>query len=245
MLTVMIPFHNEAGNVLPLLEEIHEALEGIAFEVICINDASTDATADELSEAGSVWPDTVNRLTLVARRGKSAALRVGLTAVRGHWIQLLDGDGQNDPADARRIWDELIATNPPPRLGLVAGRRTSRKDGAFKWLQSRIANGVRAFALRDGSTDTGCGFKLIRTDVFRELPYFEAMHRFLPALVRRTGWDVVERPVADRPRRHGRSKYGFIDRLAAGLFDLLGMIWLVRRGRYGIAKEWDDPRENL
>ena len=112
----------------------------------------------------------------------------------------------------------------------------------FKWLQSRVANGVRRFCLKDECTDTGCGFKLIRTSTFRELPFFDAMHRFLPALVKRAGWDVLEMPVADRKRMHGESKYGFLSRLGAGIVDLLGMIWLVRRGSYGVAAEWNDPR---
>ncbi|MEO0983526.1 MAG: glycosyltransferase family 2 protein [Pseudomonadota bacterium] len=241
-LTVLIPFYNEAGNVEPLLEEVHAALDGVAFDVVCVSDASADGTDVELAAAKARWPGTVSVLTHVRRRGKSAALYSGLRSVRGDWVQLLDGDGQNDPADARRVWDAYVAGGETGKLGLVTGRRLSRNDSRFKWLQSRVANGVRAFFLRDGTTDTGCGFKLVRTEAFRELPYFAAMHRFLPALVKRAGWDVIEEPVADRPRRHGASKYGFLGRLGAGIVDLIGMIWLVRRGGYGIPKEWNDPR---
>ncbi len=244
-LSVLIPFHNEAGNVLPVLDEVHSVLEGIAFEVIAVNDGSNDATAQELDEARSRWPHTVTVRTHVERAGKSAALFTGLRAVRGDWVQLLDGDGQNDPADTRRIWDEIIVPGPSPGLGLIAGRRTGRNDGGFKWLQSRIANGVRRFVLQDASTDTGCGFKLIRTRAFQDLPFFASMHRFLPALVKRAGWTVWELPVNDRPRRHGRSKYGFWDRLGAGLFDLVGLFWLVRRGGYGLALESGDPRLDI
>lgn len=242
-LTVLIPFHNEAGNILPVLQEVHEVLAPLAFEVIGVNDASTDTTAQELAEAAARWPDSVRVLTHVRRRGKSAALMTGLRAARGEWTQLLDGDGQNDPADTLRLWHEVIeAPATPPTLGLIAGKRNSRNDGGFKWLQARIANGIRRFALKDDATDTGCGWKLIRTQAFRELPYFASMHRFLPALVKRAGWLVIERKVNDRPRLAGRSKYGFFGRLGAGVIDLLGMMWLVRRGGQGVAAEWNDPR---
>lgn len=241
-LSVLIPFFNEEGNVLPLIEEIHTQLNGLDFEVVCVNDASTDRTETELAEAAKLWPDTIKVLNHVQRAGKSAALFTGLRDVRGIWTQLLDGDGQNDPADCRRLYDLLIAPGAPASLGLIAGRRTSRNDSGFKWIQSRVANGIRRFALRDDATDTGCGFKLLRTRAFKELPFFASMHRFLPALIKRAGWTVTEEPVADRARWHGSSKYGFLDRLFAGIFDLLGMIWLVRRGNYGIAREQKDPR---
>ena len=242
-LSVLIPFYNEEGNVLPLLEEVHATLDGLAFEVVCVNDCSGDDTGRELAEAATRWPETVKVLTHVARAGKSAALFTGLKAVTGRWTQLLDGDGQNDVNDTRRLWGELIAGQETGRLGLIAGRRNSRNDSGFKWLQSRIANGVRRFMLRDDATDTGCGWKLIRTDAFRELPYFAAMHRFLPALVKRAGWTVREELVNDRARWHGQSKYGFLGRLGAGIFDLLGMFWLIRRGGQGVALESDDPRK--
>lgn len=241
-LSVLIPFYNEEGNVLPLLEEVHAALDGINFEIVCVDDCSGDATAAELAEGLTRWPDTVTVRTHVARSGKSAALWTGLKSVRGTWTQLLDGDGQNDPADTARLWNEIIKPGPSPSLGIVAGRRTSRNDSGFKWLQSRIANGVRRFALRDDATDTGCGWKLIRTQAFRDLPFFASMHRFFPALIKRAGWDVREEPVNDRERWHGASKYGFLGRLGAGIFDLMGMFWLTRRGGYGIAREWEDPR---
>lgn len=241
-LSVLIPFYNESGNIFPLLEEVHDAMSDVAFEIICVNDCSEDATAEELAEAAARWPDTVSVFTHIARAGKSAALFTGLKAVRGTWTQLLDGDGQNDIADTKRLWPVHIGGRDTGRLGIIAGKRNSRNDSGFKWLQSRIANGVRRFVLRDDATDTGCGWKLIRTEAFRELPYFASMHRFLPALIKRAGWDVREELVNDRARWHGQSKYGFLGRLGAGVFDLLGMFWLTRRGGQGIAREWQDPR---
>nr|WP_070960725.1 glycosyltransferase family 2 protein [Hyphomonas sp. Mor2] len=241
-LSVLIPFYNEEGNIIPLLEEVHEALSGIAFEVVGVNDCSADATAAELAQAKARWPDTVFVFTHVERAGKSAALFTGLKAVRGQWTQLIDGDGQNDINDTARLWKELIADQDTGKLGIIAGKRNSRNDSGFKWLQSRIANGVRRFMLRDDATDTGCGWKLIRTEAFRELPYFASMHRFLPALIKRAGWEVREELVNDRARWHGQSKYGFLGRLGAGIFDLLGMFWLTRRGGQGVAEEWSDPR---
>jgi len=246
-ISVLIPFHNEAGNVLPLLEEVTSALAGLSFEVIAVNDASTDTTGEELSQALAKWPALLNVRTHVLRAGKSAALITGLKHVRGEWVQLLDGDGQNDPADTRRVWDAHFKQDSlprtgigeaPTRLGLIAGKRTSRNDSGFKWLQSRIANGLRRAILDDDVTDTGCGWKLIRAEAFRELPYFAALHRYLPALVKRAGWAVLEEPVSDRARKHGLSKYGFFGRAFAGLFDMFGVFWLLKRGVRGLDKEW-------
>ena len=241
-LSVLIPFFNEEGNVHPVIDEVHAALKGIDFEIICVNDCSGDATSRELDEARDKHPNTVIVFNHVARRGKSAALFTGLKSARGEWVQLLDGDGQNDPHDTARLWASIIAPGAPGRLGIIAGKRNSRNDSGFKWLQSRVANGVRRFVLRDDATDTGCGWKLIRTQAFRDLPFFASMHRFLPALIKRAGWDVREEKVNDRERLAGVSKYGFIGRLGAGIFDLIGMFWLTRRGGYGVAVEWKDPR---
>ena len=154
-------------------------------------------------EAQAAAPERIIVRTHVQRAGKSAALMTGLRAVSGRWTQLLDGDGQNDIADTRRLWDEIVAPGGTGKLGLIAGKRKSRNDSGFKWLQSRVANGIRRFMLRDDATDTGCGWKLMRTDAFRELPYFASMHRFLPALMKRAGWAVREELVNDRRRWHG------------------------------------------
>jgi dolichol-phosphate mannosyltransferase len=165
----------------------------------------------------------------------------GFRAARAPWIQTLDGDGQNDPADAAELWRRLHTPSgnpgPPARLGLVAGIRKRRNDGVIKFLSSRIANGIRRTLLRDATPDTGCGFKLIRTSVAVQLPFFDGMHRFLPALVRRTGYEVMQTPVNDRPRTAGRSKYGFFGRLGAGIVDLWGVFWLLRRGTRAEAEE--------
>ena len=222
------------------------ALDGLAFEVVAVNDASNDETFEELKTALERWPEILNVRSHVHRAGKSAALITGLKHVRGTWVQLLDGDGQNDPADTRRVWEAHFAGPEsqvqigadPVRLGLIAGKRTSRNDSGFKWIQSRLANGLRKAILNDDATDSGCGWKLIRAEAFRELPYFAAQHRFLPALVKRAGWSVIEEPVTDRPRRHGKSKYGFLGRAGAGFVDLIGVFWLIKRGQRGLDKDW-------
>lgn len=236
-LTVLVPLYNEAGNIAPLAQEIAAALAGgPSFELIFVDDGSDDGSGAE-AEAAIAGLAGASVLRHARRAGKSAALWTGFKAARGRWIQLLDGDGQNDPADTRRLWDEIIAPGADPALGLIAGRRRTRNDGGVKWLSSRLANGIRRAALRDDSTDTGCGFKLIRAEAARDLAFFGGMHRFLPALVKRAGYSVIEAPVNDRPRGAGVSKYGFFGRLGAGIADLLGMMWLVRRGGYG---ELDD-----
>ena len=201
---MLIPFYNEAGNIQPLIDEVHAALEGVDYEIVCVNDCSSDSTAVELVAAQAVRPDRIKVLTHVIRRGKSADLFTGLRICAGNWVQLLDGDGQNDPADTRRIWDLVAAKDENPALGIICGRRTSRNDSGFKWLQSRVANGIRRFCLRDDATDTGCGFKLIRRRAFQDLPFFAAMHRFLPALVKRLSssrrrW-AIARSIASAPR---------------------------------------------
>ena len=241
-LSVVVPVYNEAGNILPLLEEIRAALEDVCrFEVVFVDDGSSDAGAAELAAAQKSDP-RVRVLRHRKRAGKSAGLITAFNAARGTWVQTLDGDRQNDPADVAKVWRQLHALSPPPGLGIVAGRRKRRNDGAIKWLSSRIANGIRRVLLRDDTADTGCGFKLIRRDIAVMLPYFDGMHRFLPALVRRTGHDVVEVMVDDRPRTTGLSKYGFFDRLGAGIFDLMGVFWLMRRAH--VVDAYEVPREN-
>ena len=229
-LSVVVPVFNEAGNILPLAEEVRAALNGICtYELIFIDDGSSDASAAELRQALANDPN-VRLLNHLKRGGKSAALVTGFFAARAPWIQTLDGDRQNDPADVARAWKLIHAPVPDAALGIVAGVRKKRNDGAIKWLSSRIANFVRRNMLRDDTKDTGCGFKLIRTDVAQHIPYFDGMHRFLPALTRRQGYTIVQMPVEDRPRMMGVSKYGFFGRLAVGIFDLFGVFWLMRRG---------------
>lgn len=232
-LTVLIPVFNEEGNILPLLEEIASALDGVAaYEVLFVDDGSSDGSARELAEAQAASP-RVRVIRHRKRSGKSAALFTGFHAARGVWIQTLDGDRQNDPKDVARIWKMIHAPLPPERLGIVAGRRKRRNDGIVKFFSSRIANFVRSALLRDHTADTGCGFKLLRTSVAVKLPFFDGMHRFLPALVRRTGYDTMQDYIEDRPRIAGVSKYGFFGRLGAGIFDLFGVFWLIQRGTPG------------
>ncbi len=238
-LSVVVPVYNEAGNILPLLDEVEAALGSVvAYEIIFIDDGSSDGSAAELAQAQAKSPK-VRVLRHRKRAGKSAGLVTGFWAARAPWIQMLDGDRQNDPADVARIWQKIQPI--PERLGIVAGVRNRRNDGAVKWASSRIANFIRRSMLRDDTHDTGCGFKLIRRDIALRLPFFDGMHRFLPALVRRQGYDIREERIEDRARIAGTSKYGFFDRLAAGIFDLNGVFWLMRRGTRAEADEIARP----
>jgi dolichol-phosphate mannosyltransferase len=217
---------NEAGNAGPLVEEIARALGGESFEVVCVNDGSTDATEAEL--AALMRKHRFLRQVKHAQScGQSAAIATGVAAARAPIVCTIDGDGQNDPAFIPQLVAKLRAGLP--RVGLVAGQRVGRKATGFKKLQSRIANGVRSAILRDGTRDTGCGLKAFPRDLFLRLPLFDGLHRFLPALIRREGYDVAYVDVVDRPRHHGVSNYGFWDRLWIGILDLFGVWWLIRR----------------
>jgi glycosyltransferase involved in cell wall biosynthesis len=238
-LSVVVPVYNEAGNILPLLDEVAAALDGVcSYEIIFIDDGSSDNSPAELAEAQAKSP-AVRVLKHRKRSGKSAGLVTGFWAARAPWIQMLDGDRQNDPADVARIWKAIQPI--PDTLGIVAGVRNRRNDGAVKWASSRIANFVRRSMLRDNTHDTGCGFKLLRRDVALRIPFFDGMHRFLPALTRRQGYDIREEKIEDRARVAGLSKYGFFDRLIAGIFDLSGVFWLMRRGTRAQADELPRP----
>jgi dolichol-phosphate mannosyltransferase len=225
-ISVVVPVRNEAGNIAPLIAEIAAALQGRAFEIVYVDDGSMDATADELRGLMALHP-WLRQIRHAQSCGQSAAVRSGVAAARAPIVVTLDGDGQNDPA----YLPALVATLEAgaPRLGLIAGQRVGRKSTGFKRMQSRIANSVRGAVLKDGTRDTGCGLKAIPRDVFLALPYFDGLHRFLPALVRRDGFDVGYVDVVDRPRRHGTSNYGFFDRLWIGILDLAGVWWLIRR----------------
>jgi dolichol-phosphate mannosyltransferase len=201
-------------------------LRGRSFEIVFVNDGSTDETEAQLLALMAERP-WLRQIRHQESCGQSAAVRTGVVTARGPIVVTLDGDGQNDPA----FIPALVATlqKGAPRLGLVAGQRVGRKATRFKQMQSRIANGVRAAVLRDGTRDTGCGLKAFRRDLFMALPYFDGLHRFLPALVRREGFAVGYVDVVDRPRRHGASNYGMWDRLWVGILDLAGVSWLIRR----------------
>ena len=225
--SIVVPVRNEADNIAPLIAEIAAALDDRwAYEIIYVNDGSTDATAERL-QAAMKQCKNLRELRHATSTGQSAAIRSGVRAARGAIVATLDGDGQNNPA----FLPELISTfeKSGKRIGLVAGQRVGRKDTGFKKFQSRAANAIRKAILHDGTRDTGCGLKAFRRDVFLMMPYFDGLHRFLPALMRREGFDIAYVDVIDRPRHAGVSNYGFFDRLWIGILDLAGVWWLIRR----------------
>jgi dolichol-phosphate mannosyltransferase len=226
-LALVIPVCNEAGNIAPLLDEIATTLAGWHdYEIIVVDDGSTDATALQLAEARQRYP-ALRVIRHRHRSGQSAALVTGIRAARAYWVLTLDGDGQNDPADIPRLYEAM--DRAPDDLWLVAGVRRRRADNWLKRLSSRLANRLRRAVLRDQAVDSACGLRLLARESFLALPQFDHMHRFLPALIRRQGGRVQFVEVTGRARRHGRSHYGIRNRLWAGLVDLLGVAWLQRR----------------
>jgi len=225
--SVVVPVRNEENNIGPVIEEIDTALgKQWSYEIIYVNDGSSDATGERLLERMKTRSN-LRQIRHEKSAGQSAAVRTGIRAARGSIVVTLDGDGQNNPAFIPALI--LAIEQGEGRVGLAAGQRVGRQDTAFKKWQSRIANAVRNAILRDGTRDTGCGLKGFRREVFLALPYFDGLHRFLPALVRREGFEIVYVDVIDRPRRSGVSNYGFFDRLWVGLMDLAGVWWLIRR----------------
>lgn len=226
-LSVVIPLHDEEGNIAPLIDEIIAALQGrLAFEIVCVDDASKDASL-EILRALTGRHAQLRVLSHARQAGQSAAIRSGVKAARAPWIATLDGDGQNDPADLPNLLDALAAAHPAVRL--LGGWRTRRRDRWSKRAASRIANAVRRRLLGDATPDTGCGIKLFEREAFLDLPYFDHMHRYLPALMQRAGWGTVSVPVGHRERRSGTSNYNNLGRLWVGLSDLCGVAWLIRR----------------
>jgi dolichol-phosphate mannosyltransferase len=232
-LSVVVPVCNEAENVDPLVREIASALADHACEMIFVDDGSTDETAAILKRLKDEFP-ALRVLRHSFRSGQSAAVASGVRAARAPWIATLDGDGQNDPADIPKL---LAARDDPANRGVqlfMGNRKASRKDTAFRKLQSNIANGVRSGLLGDGTPDTGCGIKLFAREVFMDLPRFDHMHRFLPALFMRHGAKVISVPVSHRARTRGTSKYGMLNRLWVGIVDIAGVMWLRRRYKPGL-----------
>jgi dolichol-phosphate mannosyltransferase len=225
--SVVVPVRNEAENIAPVIAEIAAALDGRwNYEIIYVNDGSTDATPERLASAMKSRPN-LREVRHATSSGQSAAVRSGVRAALGAIVATLDGDGQNNPAFLPALISAI--EDGGERTGLAAGQRVGRKDTGFKKIQSRIANGVRKAILHDGTRDTGCGLKAFRREVFLAMPYFDGLHRFLPALVRREGYDIAYVDVIDRPRHSGVSNYGFFNRLWIGIMDLAGVWWLIRR----------------
>jgi glycosyltransferase involved in cell wall biosynthesis len=226
-ISVVIPCRNEANNLAFLLGEVDAAMAGLDYEVLVVDDGSTDGTAAVLAERMARGDGRVRHIRHDRSAGQSAAVRSGVFAARGAIVATMDGDGQNDPAYLPKLVEALAAAGEA--TGIAAGQRLKRTDSKAKQLASRFANGLREAMLRDGTRDSGCGLKAIRTEIFRSLPYFDGWHRYLPALVLREGFQVVHIDVVDRPRRHGKSNYGIFDRGLRGALDLIGVWWLRRR----------------
>lgn len=231
-LSVVVPVKDEVDNAVPLLNEICAALRGrVSFEVIFVDDASRDGTVAALLAAKAQAPE-LRILTHKKNSGQSRAVRTGVIAARGKLIATLDGDGQNDPADIPALLDVWRSSSAGEgELGLVAGQRRKREDSWVKKISSRVGNGVRQMLLHDRTRDTGCGLKLFSREAFLSLPYFDHIHRFMPALMLREGYRIAHADVNHRPRSHGTSKYGTLDRLLVSLSDLQGVRWLARRSR--------------
>jgi dolichol-phosphate mannosyltransferase len=235
-LSVVVPVYNEQGNIVPLLSEIAAALDDtVAYEIVYVDDNSTDDTQAELLQAKARFP-ALRVFQHGSNAGQSTAILTGIREARAPWIVTLDGDGQNDPRDIHKLL-RLRGTPPPADIYMVAGVRRRRRDKWVRRASSWMANGVRSTLLRDEMRDTGCGLKLFRRDIYLNLPYFDHMHRFLPALMRRQGGRVISIPVNHRPRMRGKSKYGVSNRLWVGIVDLFGVMWLQRRIRLTHSRE--------
>ncbi len=230
-LSVVVPVMNEEGNVGALLSEIVGALRGHApFEVLFVDDCSTDGTLKALAALKGETPE-LRVITHDVNCGQSAAIRSGVLKARGPLIVTLDGDGQNNPADIPKLIAHYDRAGRPPNERMVAGQREKRMDNWSKRMASRIGNGVRSGLLKDKTRDTGCGLKLFEREAFLRLPYFDHMHRFLPALMLREGYALSHVDVSHRERQSGASKYTNLQRLWVSLSDLFGVIWLRRRAR--------------
>ncbi len=234
-LSVVVPVHNEEDNVAPLVGEIVAALRGlIDFEIVYVDDTSRDATLQRLQalQATTAELRVIRHLT---NAGQSTAVRNGVKAARGTWIATLDGDGQNDPADIPKLLAQREAADPAVKL--FAGWRVKRQDSGSKRWASKWANAIRSRMLHDATPDTGCGIKLFEREAFLDLPYFDHMHRYLPALMQRAGWKTVSVPVNHRHRTAGVSKYNNLNRALVGIRDLRGMAWLILRTRRTAVEE--------
>jgi len=229
-LSVVVPVFNEAENVEKLISEIAAALDGTPYEMIFVNDASTDDTANVLTELKAKF-SALRPISHRQNAGQSRAVRSGVQAAKGEFIATLDGDGQNDPADIPALYAQLTRADAPEKLAMVGGRRAKRKDTAAKKFASRFGNGVRKKLLKDQADDTGCGLKVFRRQAFLELPFFDHVHRYIPALMLREGYEIEFCDVNHRHREFGVSKYTNFGRLMVSIADLRGVMWLNRRAR--------------
>lgn len=228
--SVVVPVHNESGNVANLIGEIAAALDGRAYEMIFVDDASTDDTRASLAELKLKYP----ALRVLGHRknaGQSRAIRSGIMAARAPVVGTLDGDGQNDPADLPDLYRMLTRPGAPEKLKMVMGRRAKRRDSAWKKFGSRFGNGIRRRMLKDDCDDSGCGIKVMNREAFLTLPYFDHIHRYMPAMMNAEGYSVEFKDVNHREREAGKSKYTNFGRLWAALSDLRGVMWLIRRRR--------------
>ncbi|PYF08129.1 glycosyltransferase involved in cell wall biosynthesis [Rhodobacter viridis] len=229
VVSVVVPLHDEAPNLPPLVAGIRAALTGLcAHEILLVDDGSTDDTRAVALDLAAQIPE-LRVIAHAISAGQSAAVHSGVRAARGALVATLDGDGQNPPENLPQLLAPLLAPESDPQLGLVAGQRVGRQDGLSKRLASRFANTLRQAILHDATRDTGCGLKAFRRAAYLDLPYFDHMHRYLPALFARDGWRVAHVDVSHAPRQHGRSKYTNLARALVGISDLIGVAWLIRR----------------
>ena len=230
-LSVVVPVFNERDNIIPLIDEIVESLNGfVSYEIVYVNDGSSDDTQQVLIEKQK----SCNQLRILTHKqscGQSYAVRTGVINATAPWIATLDGDGQNIPKDIPNLYKKAIESNPQEKVWLIAGWRKKRNDSWLKLKSSKYANAIRSWMLKDKTPDTGCGLKVFRRDIFMELPSFNHMHRYLPALYQRAGGNVENVEVSHRAREMGVSKYGFWNRALVGISDLISVSWLIRRGK--------------
>lgn len=238
LFSVVIPMKDETDNVVALVDELTTSCAPLGpYEIWLVDDGSSDGTAQTIHSLQSGLPE-LNLIRHHKCAGQSAAIHNGVLQARAPIVCTLDGDGQNPPDQIPSLLNPLLTEDADPRLGLVAGQRVGRQDSLSKRFASRFANALRSRILRDGTRDTGCGLKAFRRDAFLALPYFNHMHRFLPAMFRRDGWAVMLVDVTHRPRMAGQSKYNNLNRAIVGLYDLFGVAWLIRRRKPNAARDF-------
>jgi dolichol-phosphate mannosyltransferase len=237
--SVIVPVKNEAENVATLVHEIQDVLAAqrdLDYEILFVDDGSSDRTPDILQELAAALT-SLRILQHNSNCGQSTAVLTGVLHAIHDYIVVLDGDGQNNPADIPDLIRLFAAARPEDKLGMVIGNRVNRQDSIIRKISSRIANSVRASLLNDSTPDSGCGLKILPRSLFLRLPFFDHMHRFMPALVIRQGLKVQSIPITHRQRMAGTSKYGIHNRLWVGIVDLFGAMWLIRRMQRPTVKE--------